>query len=976
MSGLGRLGLGLRNFGRRGSSIGGSPAVNTVAPSISGTRGGTLTATPGTWTGATSVSGQWYVNGTATGNFTTSYNDASTSTSAIEYRETAMPGSVTASVFLSAVTSFLGLNLIDFSRTNQYGDVPLTDLFQGDRFTYLAPGPVNTPVPAANLDANGWVTSVPADSIDGRIYYVIRYPLNTGDCAMTWTGAFDSLSVGGANFSISAITANSATLTFTATIPNGLNNAQISFIPNAANPPKNIQIIPNGRTGTFTPEFKTKLASFVGQGPIRFIKWTPQVESGTSVTTRNTTSSVWNAGNDGVPMEIMLQLLSEVGMDGFFNFGVLESDTVINQKLALIDAWLAANPARKAHIQSSNEDWNTIYGQVQYVLQGWASADGLDNPTAGVAISSITRSGTTATVTTSTAHGRSTNDWVKVSGATPAGFNGSYRITVTSTTTFTYTMAADPGSNATAVGSYTYGADIFGGMYRESAKRSNHVMDLVAAAIDPTRMSRVVRELGTQNANPSVTDALLAYTGTAAHHDRILVGAYWGNKYDVFPKDGTTRAAPNNVQYTTADFPAILTDLKLGIDAVFDLSAQHQAKAAAAGLGFGGYEFGIERAFTDLTVATSWYESQQAHDATMYACQEWERRFGATAYANWFVETGAVANENNTGRSLQRYLGDTLGVGSGKSAKGQAVVDYNTGNRQPNDLTGTLSCSAGDPNGTVVGTLSKFVVGSTLSIQSGGSGLTINSSTGAVTVANSASLPAAGTYSVVIRETNSGFPTPGYHDTTISWAVIASAALADNFDDNSRDATKWNVAAWAGGDATGVTVAEQNGELEVTGPVSTAGVHFSGYVSVNAVNVTGRAAQVQIKSTGTVHEFYLSFGPDASNNYLVFVDTGTLFLAKIKAGAQTLLATVGAWSATTHQWWRLRHGGAGDDTIYFDTAPSTAANPPASGDWVNRASAARDAAIALTSAHYAIGGGTYGSTPSPTTFKFDNFSAG
>ena len=38
--------------------------------------------------------------------------------------------------------------------------------------------------------------------------------------------------------------------------------------------------------------------------------------------------------------------------------------------------------------------------------------------------------------------------------------------------------------------------------------------------------------------------------------------------------------------------------------------------------------------------------------------------------------------------------------------------------------------------------------------------------------------------------------------------------------------------------------------------------------------------------------------------------------------------------------------------------------------------AARDAAIALTSAHYAIGGGTYQSTPTPTTFKFDNFSAG
>jgi hypothetical protein len=97
------LGLHLGLGHHRGSSIGGSP-VNTVAPSISGTRGGTLTATPGTWTGATSVSGEWYADGVATGNTTTSFTDSDTSKS-LEYRETALPGSVVAKAFRGALTS-------------------------------------------------------------------------------------------------------------------------------------------------------------------------------------------------------------------------------------------------------------------------------------------------------------------------------------------------------------------------------------------------------------------------------------------------------------------------------------------------------------------------------------------------------------------------------------------------------------------------------------------------------------------------------------------------------------------------------------------------------------------------------------------------------------------------------------------------------------------------------------------------------
>ena len=70
-------------------------------------------------------------------------------------------------------------------------------------------------------------------------------------------------------------------------------------------------------------------------------------------------------------------------------------------------------------------------------------------------ISSITHSGTTATLTTATAHGLVTGNRVTISGASPSAYNGTYVITVTGSATFTYVMATNPATNATVVGSYT-----------------------------------------------------------------------------------------------------------------------------------------------------------------------------------------------------------------------------------------------------------------------------------------------------------------------------------------------------------------------------------------------------------------------------------------------------------------------------------------------------------------------------------------
>ena len=66
-------------------------------------------------------------------------------------------------------------------------------------------------------------------------------------------------------------------------------------------------------------------------------------------------------------------------------------------------------------------------------------------------ISSINRVGGTATVVTSTAHGLSTSNLVKITGANEAEYNQVYTATVVDTTTFTFTVSNEPATPATGV---------------------------------------------------------------------------------------------------------------------------------------------------------------------------------------------------------------------------------------------------------------------------------------------------------------------------------------------------------------------------------------------------------------------------------------------------------------------------------------------------------------------------------------------
>jgi len=86
--------------------------------------------------------------------------------------------------------------------------------------------------------------------------------------------------------------------------------------------------------------------------------------------------------------------------------------------------------------------------------KGYSRYSLLTTTTGVVSISSITRVGTLATLTTSSAHGLTTGTYVYISGATSSEYNGYFAITVTGSTTFTYIMLTAPSANATVVGTY------------------------------------------------------------------------------------------------------------------------------------------------------------------------------------------------------------------------------------------------------------------------------------------------------------------------------------------------------------------------------------------------------------------------------------------------------------------------------------------------------------------------------------------
>src|SRR5262249_40421809 len=96
--------------------------------------------------------------------------------------------------------------------------------------------------------------------------------------------------------------------------------------------------------------------------------------------------------------------------------------------------------------------WQTIDGGSSWSqIVGTGTTPGRN--IAAVSVTSLSRTGGTATAHTAAANGFLVGDRGTMAGASPSAFNGTFTITgITNTTTFTYSLS---GSNSTATGTIT-----------------------------------------------------------------------------------------------------------------------------------------------------------------------------------------------------------------------------------------------------------------------------------------------------------------------------------------------------------------------------------------------------------------------------------------------------------------------------------------------------------------------------------------
>lgn len=171
------------------------------------------------------------------------------------------------------------------------------------------------------------------------------------------------------------------------------------------------------------------------------------------------TNSISFANN---PLTLPFVLSSTATLNPSFTDGIFYSqiyaDTTTNTE------WIMVATGTKTYMYSPGE---TVTIQQYPTNETITASDKVDMFQAGgsmymlrglalpsAAVSSITSSASTATLTTTIAHGLSSNMYVKVAGADQAAYNGIHQVTVTGSSAFTYAITGSPASPAT--GTITY----------------------------------------------------------------------------------------------------------------------------------------------------------------------------------------------------------------------------------------------------------------------------------------------------------------------------------------------------------------------------------------------------------------------------------------------------------------------------------------------------------------------------------------
>lgn len=199
------------------------------------------------------------------------------------------------------------------------------------------------------------------------------------------------------------------------------------------------------------------------------------------------------------------------------------------------------------------------------------------------------------------------------------------------------------------------------------------------------------------------------------------------------------------------------------------------------------------------------------------------------------------------------------------------------------------------------------------------------------------------------------------------------ATLQDGFQDNQRNPALWNIGTWNLTPA-GASVAETGGQVVITLLPSTGGNNYSGYISAATYDGTNSEAVVKLvghTGSGTSAEARFVLSSDASNAWYFVIGGGGNIQARRMYGGSSATISGTTYSPSTHAWLKLAVNSSGECSYY--TAPSTASDPPAPGDWTLFAGPIAPSTIVPTALNASIYGGTYESVGSPGVVTFDGF---
>ncbi|HSW91798.1 MAG TPA: hypothetical protein VLG09_04080 [Candidatus Saccharimonadales bacterium] len=609
--------------------------------------------------------------------------------------------------------------------------------------------------------------------------------------------------------------------TFSGTIPNNTNLRVKKVGDNFAN--------------VFNSKPKSDFAAIVSSsgGLARFVNWIASVERNGMRDAGDTLAPSWANRNkidggdwvfgDSIPFEHIVAWCNAANCSPHINIPWNAPNDWIDGMAAYVRDNL--NVGLVARYALSNEIWLGSY-QVRYQAQTEGSlADYAQAGYGKTAQFTASISGTTMTVTAIASGAVTPGQYLTGTGvAAGLGFGGQQRVASQLTgspgSTGTYAVDVSQTVASTTIKQYDFGA--CKGRWGERFKQVMSRIDTIYAGV----LSKRKRVLESQNAQPGIFSSLLAFTGgtpagsVLSYTDVLAVAPYF--THDATYTVSTVLTAGASLDGFFAAVPSMQ-------DTALDAAVLCKAIADANGLGFQTYEAGQHYNFISLSTLQLVERDPRMRLMYFRYLQELERRIGRNSPVIMYGYTmgiGADGSNPGEGFGVIEFAGQTTGTGT---PKWLAIKEYlNNTVRIPNQLEGTLEVHADDPNGTVVLNITKFVPGSTPSIQ-GVTGTGMNAaafSIGdtnsgpncAVTITNHSLLTGitGGSISMTIRMTDPRYPA-GFLDTVIT-GIGAPANISDDFGDGvitSGFTTALDMIARSGYSQANMAGTETGGKLRL-----------------------------------------------------------------------------------------------------------------------------------------------------------------